>query len=201
MGTGHLNTKRALTQFRPGETPVGDFADASVNVPQIGWDYNGVGFGFFNKYVIQGNLIAGNFISVTLVWDRVLGLVDDWDADGEFDAPDGTNPADTFATIAFDNLDLHVVPAGTTDLATATWKASSTAGAEETTVEHIFQEIPFTGLYEIWVQYTDEIFEAGPYALAWWLTAPPMDQPPGDFNSDGTVDAADYIVWRKNGGS
>jgi hypothetical protein len=24
---------------------------------------------------------------------------------------------------------------------------------------------------------------------------------PGDFNHDGTVDAADYVVWRKNGGS
>jgi len=23
----------------------------------------------------------------------------------------------------------------------------------------------------------------------------------GDFNSDGQVDAADYVVWRKNGGS
>jgi hypothetical protein len=24
---------------------------------------------------------------------------------------------------------------------------------------------------------------------------------PGDFNGDGTVDAADYVVWRKNGGT
>src|SRR5205085_9189396 len=24
---------------------------------------------------------------------------------------------------------------------------------------------------------------------------------PGDFNHDGSVDAADYVVWRKNGGS
>jgi len=24
---------------------------------------------------------------------------------------------------------------------------------------------------------------------------------PGDYNHDGTVDAADYVVWRKNDGS
>jgi hypothetical protein len=24
---------------------------------------------------------------------------------------------------------------------------------------------------------------------------------PGDFNNDGTVDAADYVVWRKNDGT
>lgn len=25
--------------------------------------------------------------------------------------------------------------------------------------------------------------------------------PPGDYNRDGTVDAADYVVWRKNEGT
>ena len=27
------------------------------------------------------------------------------------------------------------------------------------------------------------------------------DSLPGDINKDGTVDAADYVVWRKNGGT
>jgi hypothetical protein len=202
MGAGHLNAKRALTQFEPGETPVGDFADASVNIPQIGWDFNNFGVGNFNKYLIQGNLIAGNYISVTLAWDRILGLLDDWDNDGEFDPadPSGFPPADTFTLSAFDNLDLHVVPAGTTSLDTATWKASSTAGANESTVEHIFASIPTTGLYEIWVQNSNELFDAGPYALAWWLAAPPMDDGPGDFDGNGSVGPEDYDFWRANFG-
>jgi probable HAF family extracellular repeat protein len=29
----------------------------------------------------------------------------------------------------------------------------------------------------------------------------PVPAIPGDFNHDGTVDAADYVVWRKTGGS
>ena len=29
---------------------------------------------------------------------------------------------------------------------------------------------------------------------------PPVPPIPGDYNSDGTVDAADYVVWRKNPG-
>jgi hypothetical protein len=30
------------------------------------------------------------------------------------------------------------------------------------------------------------------------LTGPPLE---GDYNLDGTVDAADYVVWRKNDGT
>jgi hypothetical protein len=152
MGAGHLNVKRALAQFSPGETPIGDFADATVNVAQIGWDFNNTTFSNFNKYSIQGNLTMGNYFSVTLAWDRIIGLNDDWDGDGEFDRADGTNPDDTFVTVAFDNLDLHIVPAGTIDLETATWKSSSTAGLDESSVEHIFDQIPSNGQYEIWVQ-------------------------------------------------
>ena len=72
MGAGHLNATRAFTQFEPGETPAGDFADQTVNVPTIGWDFNNSPFDGFNKYAIQGNLTAGNFVSITLAWDRLL---------------------------------------------------------------------------------------------------------------------------------
>jgi hypothetical protein len=33
------------------------------------------------------------------------------------------------------------------------------------------------------------------------LTGAPIPGPPGDYNSDGTVDAADYVVWRKTDGT
>ncbi len=35
MGTGHLNAKRALTQFTPGESHIGDLVNQSTNVPKI----------------------------------------------------------------------------------------------------------------------------------------------------------------------
>jgi hypothetical protein len=89
-----------------------------------------------------------------------------------------------------------VVPAGTTDLTTATWKASSTAGLEESTVEHIFAEIPTSGAYEIWVENSNFFFGGGPYALAWMMTAPPMDdEVPGDYDGSGTIGPEDYDAW------
>jgi hypothetical protein len=33
------------------------------------------------------------------------------------------------------------------------------------------------------------------------LLVEPEQRPPGDYNADGTVDAADYVTWRKTGGS
>jgi hypothetical protein len=48
--------------------------------------------------------------------------------------------------------------------------------------------------YEIWVT-IGELNEI-PYALAWWAGTDERPDP-GDFNSDGSVNAADYVMWRK----
>jgi hypothetical protein len=54
--------------------------------------------------------------------------------------------------------------------------------------------------YHLRVQLGGFDFVEVPYSLAWWAGAD--ERPgPGDFNSDGSVDAADYVVWRKNDGS
>jgi hypothetical protein len=37
--------------------------------------------------------------------------------------------------------------------------------------------------------------------LAWWLSGWVRNLLPGDYNDDGQVDAADYVVWRKSKGS
>ena len=50
------------------------------------------------------------------------------------------------------------------------------------------------GNYEIWVT-IGELNEI-PYALAWWAGTDERPEP-GDFNSDGSVNAADYVMWRK----
>ena len=42
---------------------------------------------------------------------------------------------------------------------------------------------------------TSQLYTTGVLSV---LGPPPL---PGDFNEDGKVDAADYVVWRKNGGT
>jgi hypothetical protein len=55
-----------------------------------------------------------------------------------------------------------------------------------------------TGAFTVSSPYTwnlTNLYTTGDVTL---LTAPSL---PGDYNLDGTVDAADYVVWRKTGGS
>ena len=60
MGAGHLNAKRALQQFAPGE-----FEPDGADVPAIGWDYGmTTGTGDINKYAIDQQMTAGSFISI-----------------------------------------------------------------------------------------------------------------------------------------
>ena len=69
------------------------------------------------------------------------------------------------------------------------------------------------GIQAIWYPWDDDL-TAGPlgsYELRWslrnvggsgWDMVVPFNvvpDLPGDFNHDGTVDAADYVVWRKTG--
>ncbi|MCI0552278.1 MAG: hypothetical protein L0287_15110, partial [Anaerolineae bacterium] len=67
-------------------------------------------------------------------------------------------------------------------------------------LEHIFFAIQDPAQYQIVVEHTGGLQADANYALAWWNgTAPPLASP-GDFNSDGSVNAADYVVWRANDG-
>ncbi|HEX2477502.1 MAG TPA: hypothetical protein VHK01_22285 [Lacipirellulaceae bacterium] len=67
--------------------------------------------------------------------------------------------------------------------------------------------IPSDGVYYLGVTgFEDDNFigdhgEFGIYALLVGVASLDSTEPlPGDFNADGTVDAADYVVWRKNVG-
>jgi hypothetical protein len=68
--------------------------------------------------------------------------------------------------------------------------------------------IPSDGVYYLGVtgfeddDFTGEHGEFGIYALLVGVASLDEDPEPlpGDFNADGTVDAADYVVWRKNEG-
>jgi hypothetical protein len=191
MGTGHLNAKRALQQFIPGEfdlTPSG--ADQEATVPAIGWDFghtNGT-FGL-NRYIIDQELQGGNVISITLAWDRLV------EKNGD---PNAFTVGDTFeeytdpdADDVINDLDLFLVDS---DISTQVLFSIASVG----TVEHIFASVPYTGNFEIWVTQEDADVAGGQdYGLAWWYgLAPELEAPgPGDFDGDGDVDGEDLALW------
>jgi len=193
MGAGHLNAKRALQQFIPGEQEVnGNFNTPIVgDVPLIGWDYGTISGPNFpiNKYVLDTPLEAGNFISITLAWNRKVDLAID---DGVFSVND------TFVDNGLTDLDLYLVPAGTFDIGEDDIAISE---SKVTSVEHIFTEIPEDGDYEIWVFRDEQFAPPQDYGIAWWYGLAPELEPPllsGDFDNDNDVDGADFLAWQRN---
>jgi hypothetical protein len=176
MGVGHLNAKRAVEQHAAGERAPGGVGD-------IGWDLFFQDDPFIpNKYTLS--LDAGDYVSATLVWDREVFL----------DSPFlDYSRGDQFIDSGFANLDLYLVPAGQ-GIEQAVASSISTAW----NLEHIFEKVQDAGNYELQV-WTSELNPI-PYALAWWAGADDRGAP-GDFNSDGSVNAADYVVWRKTDGT
>ena len=70
MGTGQLNAFRAYQQFSAGQTSPKVFA------PSIGWDYRTLDANSYQDYVLAEPLSQGNYISITLNWDRLIVLSD-----------------------------------------------------------------------------------------------------------------------------
>jgi len=194
IGTGHLNARRALQQFIPGEHDANGAA-----VPHIGWDYgHTTGAGNNQKYVFAQQLTAGSFISITLVWDRHVELATDNPPTNVFNIGDDFEPstAPSFAPENDDqinDLDLFLLPQGAFSTNDAIAQSFTAVGTDE----HIFFRIPTTGMYEFWVnQFDADIAGGQDYAIAWWYgTAPPLIVQ-GDYNGDQIVDAEDYNVWR-----
>jgi hypothetical protein len=192
MGAGHLNAARALEQFNPGEFD----SDGTATVPVRGWDYGLTdGADDINKYVFADTLQGGSFISISLAWDRVVIFNDENATPGEYDIGDTFEPwTDPIppADDVIQDLDLYLLPAGATD----TSEAIATSLSNDSTIEHLFFQIPSTGNYEFWVQQFDSEFGEQPYAAAWWALSADVVLPPGDYNGDQIVDSQDYNVWR-----
>jgi hypothetical protein len=199
MGAGHLNAKRAFQQYQPGE-----YDSDGAAVPVVGWDY-GTTSGAFdtNRYSIGPQLFGGSFISVTMDWDRVVNFATDLltqnfydDVNTEADRfdpwDDPTPPADD----QINDLDLYLVPTGM-----GTEDAIAQSFSNDSTIEHLFFQIPATGYYDLIVeQFDDEAATGGqPYAIAWWGAAVPS-LIPGDYDGNGTVGPEDYNFWRENFG-
>jgi hypothetical protein len=192
MGAGHLNAARAFQQFDPGKFN----NTGTTTIPTRGWDYSQTdGTNDVRKYVFADTLQGGSFISITLACDRVVLFNDEGGTAGEYDIgdtfdpwTDPTPPADD----VINDLDLYLVPAG----ATSTDDAIAASLSNDSTIEHLFFQIPTTGNYEFWVEQFDAEFGAQLYAAAWWALPANVVFPPGDYNHDMIVNAQDYNVWR-----
>lgn len=162
MGTGALNARRAVTQIAGGPY------DQNQLKP-IGWHFNPIARAAndpgptYVKYQLP-TLKGGSFVSATLTWDRPAQLVDV--AGGQAGKYE---PGETFTAGALPNLDLYLVPAGSTDTSTALWSSVSGADAKHVSysVEHIFYGLDAGDKkYELWVaQNTPTTTD---YGLAWW---------------------------------
>jgi hypothetical protein len=199
MGAGHLDAKRAVQQFRPGE-----FDNAgTANVPAIGWDYghtNGTGTAI--KYRFAQQLVAGSFVSITVTFDRRVVFETDNGTTNQFDVGDSFAQSESVipGQDQTNDLDIFLLPAGAPN---ADNPIAFSQSAEDA-LDHLFAQVPATGMYEFWIQQFDSDLGNGQdYAVAWWANpfVPPASTSSGDYDGNGIVDASDYHTWKDNYGT
>ncbi|NEQ99346.1 MAG: S8 family serine peptidase [Cyanothece sp. SIO2G6] len=162
LGTGHLNAYRAYQQFDAGQW------SPDTAVPGMGWDYNTVAADSdetpqYQDYIIDAELQADSFISITLAWHRQVNLQDG-------NNNDRYDTEETFEANGLNDLNLYLMPADEDNTDDSIWSSVS----EVDSVEHIFYPLPETGRYKIRVEYEEQVNETiQPYALAWWSKAAP----------------------------
>jgi hypothetical protein len=152
LDTGQLNAFRAHQQLVPGEWEPG-------NVPPIGWDYGlTIPRDSGKVYVIEPKLVKGSYISITLVWDRFVNLVEPFPVlqDGKW------NNEETLDASAIHDLNLYLRRVDTKEIID---KSESSVY----NVEHIFWQLPNDAdrEYEIVVKQATS-GQGQLYAIAWW---------------------------------
>jgi hypothetical protein len=176
MGAGHLNARRALTQFKSGEW------DVASSIPAIGWDHHETGgIGTTLSYPFAEEV--SGYVAITLAWDRQIDKIGG--SDTVYD------PSNAFIGADINDLDLFLVPVGWDDLLE---DAVAMSISFEDNVEHIFAEVPADD-YEIVVFHGGGPGTDQDYGLAWW-TAGSGEPIAGDFDNDNDVDGDDLDEWR-----
>ena len=78
LGAGHLNARRALTQFKAG--PID-----GAEIDKIGWHYGETGGPGDYSFTFADDLQAGEWVAVTLAWDRDVFINGSLDYDETYD--------------------------------------------------------------------------------------------------------------------
>jgi hypothetical protein len=186
MGAGALNVQRAIIQLAPGAYQPHIPNTEGVYVPLIGWANDVIGPGETNEYILDPPVGDGTWATITLCWDRDVqhSSGNTYQYGAQF-FPYG-DPSERIP-----DLDVALVA-----MTSGNTVAQSVSIIQ--TEEHIFFKTTGTDRYKIVVTYPGGLQEQAEYGLAWWIgNAPPITRP-GDFNSDGKMDGADYVVWRKD---
>jgi hypothetical protein len=183
FGAGHLNAQRALTQFESGEQ------EPFTNVPLIGWDFGETGGPItILQYPLAEPLVAGEYISATLVWDRFVNKTG---------SATSFSPGDIFSGAGLNDLDLFILEEGWVDYAAEAIPLLY-SNSKTDNVEHVFAQIPTSGNYEIVVVHAPGGLETDQhFALAWWYGNPYSTTTPGDLNGDGAVNGRDFLAWQR----
>ncbi|EAZ91746.1 S8 family serine peptidase [Crocosphaera chwakensis] len=152
MGTGHLNALRAYEQFIAGQWK------PQNPVPAMGWDYETVTKDNYQEYVLSQPLPENSFVSITLVWDRLVEL-NDKNKNERYDL------GENFEDRGINNLDLYLMPANAENTAQSVCRSISRVD----NTEHIFCPVSTAGNYKIRVKYQQQVNQGEqPYGLAWW---------------------------------
>jgi hypothetical protein len=148
-GTGHLNVMRAYQQLNAGQW------DYRQPVPNMGWHYDNIAANSTQEYIIEKPLQEKSFVSITLVWDRLVEL-EDQNNNKQYDV------GEKFQDLGLNNLDLHLVSLDNNK------RNNCSSISKVDSIEHIFCQIPTTGKYKIEVEFSQQVNEnIQPYALAW----------------------------------
>jgi hypothetical protein len=153
-------------------------------IPLIGWDYDGVGGNERNEYEFE--VPFGGYIAATLAWDRRVQKA----TSGNYMSGDqfiNQTPAQRL-----NDLNLYLMPVSSNNFMDAIRASVSMVQ----NVEHIFFDVPTSGLYKLVVHnnVVGGIGDFQNYALAWWVGS--GGSAPGDYNGDGAVNAQDYNTWK-----
>ncbi|HZT80746.1 MAG TPA: hypothetical protein VFA26_11005 [Gemmataceae bacterium] len=159
QGAGILDTERAIIQHQGGKQLPG-------NVTPIGWDLNSASpAGGEKRYNINAQINAGQFLTVTLCWDRILDEADgNWTVntgDTYNDHPAGMNDLGTLPA-----FDLYVYK-GNTLVA----QSLSLGGPGGENVNHLHFPVSAAGNdYNIRVVVSGDpaVTKQYQYGLAWW---------------------------------
>jgi hypothetical protein len=184
VGTGRMNLDAAYEQFLTGTSDVPDPFNGNLGlIETVGWDFGEVASAATNDYYFNAPLLGGSTFTATLTWFR----------DRRID--DGNNVFDD----SYDDLNLELWSVADGTPVSLISESSSLYNESE----HFSFALPFTGDYALRVRWFDDVFDLigdadqELYGLAWSAVA----ALPGDFNDDGNVDAADYVVWRQIDGT
>ena len=158
QGTGIVDAMRAIRQYQAGEHEPGQ-------VPTTGWSNNGFeqGSSDAKSYVFDRELTEGEFLTVTLAWNREIDEVD----------PNGAtvgevNPADTYDVYGLANMSLAVQLKN----GAGAWNDYALSKSLLDNVEHLHIPIMADGEYRILVMPDAAFGRSSAYALAWLVPTP-----------------------------